>query len=195
MQSPLFAWTLSTVRNSNLKLYIAPSSLVIFAILVLLIPLKWLAAWIIAVFVHEIFHYLALTAGKQTIDSISINIYGVKISTCPLTNLQTIICAFAGPAGGLLLLFFSKLYPQLALCALIQSVYNLLPIYPLDGGRILFAFTHFIFSQSTADCICKVITITVITIILIFSIFTSIVFVTVTPLLIPAILFLQQRRK
>ena len=48
-----------------------------------------------------------------------------------------LLAAAAGPVGSLSLLSLSGIFPRLALCGLVQGLFNLLPIYPLDGGRIL----------------------------------------------------------
>ena len=45
------------------------------------------------------------------------------------------LCALAGPLGSLILAFLP--FSTLALCGLVQGLFNLLPIMPLDGGRIL----------------------------------------------------------
>ena len=46
-----------------------------------------------------------------------------------------LLCALAGPVGSLLLALLP--FPMLALCGLCQGLFNLLPIMPLDGGRVL----------------------------------------------------------
>lgn len=48
-----------------------------------------------------------------------------------------ILSALAGPAGSFLLLSLYRVAPHIAICGLIQGMYNLLPVYPLDGGRAL----------------------------------------------------------
>ena len=52
-----------------------------------------------------------------------------------LSDGKELICALAGPAGGLILLIFARWIPRIAICAAVQALYNLLPVYPLDGGR------------------------------------------------------------
>ena len=56
-----------------------------------------------------------------------------------MTYRQEIICAAAGPMANLLLMLFpSRLF---MVCNLLVLVFNLLPIEPLDGGKILGAVT------------------------------------------------------
>lgn len=114
-----------------------PNALVfiIAAVGLLLIPLPWLVAWFLAVMVHELGHYIALWICRIPVYSIRIKISGVRMDTGPMSAGQELICCLAGPLCGLCPLLFAEYAPRLAVCAVIQSCYNLLPLYPLDGGR------------------------------------------------------------
>lgn len=106
-----------------------------FALLVF--PLRWLLAWLLAAAVHEGFHILAIFACGGKIRGMRIGLGGAVIEIAPMSPGRELICALAGPGGGLLLLSVARWMPLTALWGLIQSVWNLLPVYPLDGGRIL----------------------------------------------------------
>lgn len=74
---------------------------------------------------------------------------------------KEIICAAAGPlAGALLGILLLRLVPDVALISFLLSAANLLPLYPLDGGRILRAAMYSCFSDR-ADRIVHIITVTV----------------------------------
>ena len=169
--------------------------LITIAALLLLMPPQWFFAWFIAVSVHELFHCLALLLCNGSIEHIVFDINGAKIQSTALTDIQALICIPAGPIGALLLLLFHRTYPQLALCALIQSIYNLLPIYPLDGGRIVFTLANMLLPQNTAKCISDIFSIFTIIIVLFLSLFAAVFFHTYSPLLIPVLLFYQYCQK
>ena len=55
----------------------------------------------------------------------------------PLTPGREALCALAGPLGSFSLLFLGAYFPEATICGFVQGAYNLLPIFPLDGGRAL----------------------------------------------------------
>ena len=54
-----------------------------------------------------------------------------------MSPIREAICALAGPLGSFSLLLISEYFPEAAVCGLIQGAYNLIPVYPLDGGRLM----------------------------------------------------------
>jgi len=103
---------------------------------VLLLPAKvWLAA-LFAASVHELFHLAALWLLGGQVIQLRLGICGAKIVTLPMSRGREVLCALAGPVGSFTLLALASHYPLAALFGFMQGAYNLLPIYPLDGGRI-----------------------------------------------------------
>lgn len=119
------------------KLEIPPRTYLLAAFLLLCIPLRWVLAWCLAAATHEIFHILAIHALGGRIRQMRIGIWGSEIAISPMTMGRELICTLAGPMGGLMLLLFIRWMPCIGLCGLIQSLWNLLPVYPMDGGRSL----------------------------------------------------------
>lgn len=109
----------------------------LIAVCLLLIPLEWFGAAMLAAGFHELCHYCAARILGIPILGISLDWLGAKMELPPMLPGEEVLVASAGPAGSMFLIFFSSLYPQLALCGLVQGAFNLLPIRPLDGGRIL----------------------------------------------------------
>lgn len=107
------------------------------ALLLLTVPLNWLLWAILAAAVHELCHALAVAAVGGKILAFSLRPGGAELVTSPLTRGQELFCALAGPVGSFLLLPLAPWAPRLALCGLAQGLFNLLPVYPLDGGRVL----------------------------------------------------------
>lgn len=130
---------------------IDPSLFIFAAILLLLVPGHWLFASISAAIVHEAFHAAAiyLTGGKIT--RIKIGIGGTVIETQLQCELSELLCAAAGPAGSFLLILFSRIYPRLAICGMIQGSFNLIPVLPMDGGRILKSLLNLMIPDKSAQ--------------------------------------------
>lgn len=116
---------------------ILPDFFLCLSFLLLIIPVKWLLSWLIAAALHELFHILALKMCGFQIRLICVGAFGAKIETDAEYGFRSMLCALAGPLAGFLLLLFLRKIPMIALCGLFQSIANLLPIYPLDGGRAL----------------------------------------------------------
>ena len=150
------------VRDSKFFVRFAPEACMLAALILLVIPLKWVLAWIAAALWHELFHCLALLLCGKPVHGLTIGINGAQISTDILSDSECLICGLAGPVGGLLLLFLSGLFPRLAVCALLQSVFNLMPVYPLDGGLALRGLTRLLLPERWARGICTAVEIVVV---------------------------------
>lgn len=111
------------------------STYLLGALLLLTLPLKWLLAAFAAAVFHELCHILVIYLLGGTICGIRIGVGGAVIDTEPMTEGKELVCALAGPAGSLLLVLLCRIWPQLAICAGVQALFNLLPVFPLDGGR------------------------------------------------------------
>jgi stage IV sporulation protein FB len=107
------------------------------AFILLIFPFSWILSMALAAFIHEMGHWAAIRACKMEVNRFRIGLTGAKMETAGLTAGQELFCSFAGPAVGFLAVFTVRWFPRLALCALGQTVFNLLPVYPLDGGRCL----------------------------------------------------------
>jgi len=116
---------------------VSPGACILAAFLLLAVPLKWLVAAWTAAFFHEACHIAAIYACRGTICEIRIGTGGAVLETTPMTGGKELLCALSGPFGSLFLILLLRRLPELAICGGIQGLYNLLPFYPLDGGRAL----------------------------------------------------------
>ena len=110
---------------------------ILWAIWILLIPARWLLGSVAAACVHETGHILAVLLLGGSVQRIDIGPFGAKIHAVGIEGFREALCALAGPVGSFLCLLLIRKLPVLGLCALVQGCFNLLPVYPLDGGRVL----------------------------------------------------------
>ena len=123
----------------------------------ILVPARLVLAWLMAAVVHEGFHVVAVFLFGGKLHSVCIGPMGATINASLLYPAAEAICALAGPLGSCSLMCFSGKFPELALCALIQSGYNLLPLPQLDGGHALHAILGLMFSDQMTQKLCAAI--------------------------------------
>ena len=140
----------------DLAVQVQPETFLYGACLFLLIPLQCVAALAMSVAVHEFGHLAALRLLGIPINAIVVRPQGIQIRTPSIPPGKELFCALAGPLGGLCLLLTARWFPLLALFALFHSLYNLLPLYPGDGGRILRNLCGFFMPHRWTDMISKV---------------------------------------
>ena len=119
------------------KVRFTAGSCIFAALLLLVLPLQWVIAAAFAAGFHEFCHGCAVHLTGGRVYGVTFGIGGVSMEVGSMSPGRELCCALAGPFGGLLLLLFARWIPRIAICAGVQSLYNLLPVYPLDGGRAL----------------------------------------------------------
>ncbi len=133
---------------------VSPWLYIFLAALVLLLPLQWVAAAIIAALFHELCHWIAIYLCSRVAAPVAFFSFGARMELPPMSKLQEALCALAGPIGELCLLLFARWLPRTAICAAFQSLYNLLPVYPMDGGRALRCILTLLLPPNKADKLC-----------------------------------------
>ena len=139
MQLRHFVMRLSPMRNDySLSVNIKPGFFLSLALLIVLLPVQLVLCWLVASIVHELGHLISLKCMRIRLFSLTLDFSGAIIGTDTMHPFQEIACALAGPLFSLSILLLLKKFPMVAMFALAHSCYNLLPFYPLDGGRSLY---------------------------------------------------------
>lgn len=114
---------------------VTPGFCILWALLILTLPLKFLLAAATAALVHELFHAAAVRLTGGRILGLTLGVGEMVMAVSPMGLGRELACALAGPVGSLLLACLPM--PRLTLCATVQGLFNLLPMASLDGGRAL----------------------------------------------------------
>lgn len=119
------------------KVNISGSFWILLGIQILTLPLNWVVSAFLAATFHELCHMLALHLFRIPVYALHINACGAQLDTATMEPKEEFLCALAGPLGSFTLLLGLRILPRVALCGLIQGLFNLIPLGSLDGGRMI----------------------------------------------------------
>ena len=123
--------------KSGHRIEVETGAILVGAAALLILPLPLLLSFLLAAVIHEWCHYAALWMMGVNVYKITVGCNGASMETEYMEPGREVVCALAGPMGSFLLAAGYRIFPQLAVYGLIQGCFNLLPVYPLDGGRVL----------------------------------------------------------
>ena len=128
------------MRSPRLRLSVTPAAIVLGCCWLCLEPGGLFWPFLLGVACHEAGHLAALRLLGVPVTALRITALGCILETGAMSYRAEACCAAAGPAASLLVcLLLPRLLPRAALMSLLLAAGNLLPLWPLDGGRILLA--------------------------------------------------------
>ena len=136
------------------KLHIHPLLMLFFVISLMTGTFVQLLVLFLIIFIHELGHYLMARYYKWDIEAVVLWVFGGVMKTSDKTNhsiKEDMMVTIFGPIQHLLifLLLLGCDYIGLLPVSIVQTahnfnwiilLFNLLPIYPLDGGKLIFYF-------------------------------------------------------
>lgn len=138
----------------------------LWALALLILPLRWMVGALIAAAVHELWHFGAVILCGGKVYHVKISAAGAVMETSPMCHWKEMICAAAGPVGSFSVLLTARHFPVAAICAAVQGAFNLLPLFPLDGGRVLRCGLELLFrgkKTGKVECLFAVLTVLALT--------------------------------
>ena len=123
-------------KQFPIEISVSAGACITGCLFILLVPLDFTVSFFLAAEIHEVGHLLMLLLFRVPVWCICFETGGASIQTDPLEPKEELFCAAAGPVASFLCLLLLRRFPLLGICALIQGSFNLLPIYPMDGGRV-----------------------------------------------------------
>ena len=136
---------------------LSPTAVALLCVLIYLDTEGFVPPFLLAALLHETAHLLVLRCFGSRPADIQIGLTGAVISTVFKSPVAEFLSTLAGTAANLFLaLTFRRLWPAFCLANTVLLIYNLLPVYPLDGGRLFRLFFVWLFGQNTGETIVTV---------------------------------------
>lgn len=134
------------LKKLLLKIEIHPLTLLYFVLSIFSGYIKWYLGTMMIVIFHETCHLLMACYFHFDIEKIEILPFGAYLSLIDFyehSSLENICVLLAGPCSHLLIVFLlrfiesSVFYEYMEMMNMLIFLFNLMPIYPLDGGRMI----------------------------------------------------------
>ena len=190
------SWLVGRVRGVEIRFHFSMLFSVIIAYLIFrpaslrvgLLVLLLLIGFVLSIFLHEVGHAVIAKLLQVEVKSIVIWLLGgfTNLGRAPEKPLHRLAIDAAGPLVTILLgllfvaayshtpensRFFSTFFLALAILNISLFVFNILPVYPLDGGNILHALIELFFGKSNANLITLIVSIPVLFGLIVFGIY------------------------
>ncbi|MBR1890149.1 MAG: hypothetical protein IJ817_00505 [Clostridia bacterium] len=151
------------------KFSVSPVGAMVWVWLLIVFGLEYAINYAVVITLHELGHYLTAKHLGYKLSRFSLSPYGVSLSyhgQC-LERTDELWIALAGPivnlVSALLALGFVWLFPttyflfdSFSKISLVIAIANLLPAYPLDGGRVFLCLSKELFDGKKAEILTKV---------------------------------------
>ena len=115
---------------------------------------------LLAVLIHESGHILAIYTVGMKVTRIGLELSGLKIEySGSESGKPDLVSALAGPIAGVVYyavaIKMSDAFHLSAQLSLLYSLFNLLPVYPLDGGRAVLILAKGVFGEEQGSAYAK----------------------------------------
>ncbi len=146
------------------KFVVHPVSLIVWIWILIVLGPAVALSYVLAIFIHEMGHFVVAKKLGYTLSQFSLSPYGVSL-TYTEENLDfkdEVLIALAGPLANLisslLIVGIWWMFPSayfytqsLVSISVILALFNLLPAYPLDGGRVFLCLSQFFLPKKVAQ--------------------------------------------
>ena len=174
------------------KVRLSPAFVLLLCLLIWLDNGGFTPPFLLACTLHEAGHLSMMRlCGVRLLDC-RIGLTGAVLRAEVPTAASELLCTLMGPLVNASLLFFGRFWLQFGLANAVLLLYNLLPLYPLDGGRLLrLGLTHW-FRPETAFRIERIVSVLTVCALVAAGIFAAVFLrLGLSPLLLSAVFLLK----